>query len=89
MAVPLGLPSSSFRILLPWKIQNPVREMSYAVDPLYLSMKEESETGIAWRVQEGRRGKIEYQIRSDQISRSVVSDSLRPHESQHARPPCP
>ena len=28
-------------------------------------------------------------IRSEQISRSVVSDSLRPHESQHARPPCP
>ena len=27
-------------------------------------------------------------IRSDQISRSVMSDSLRPHESQHARPPC-
>ena len=29
------------------------------------------------------------QIRSDQISRSVVSSSLRPHESQHAMPPCP
>ena len=28
-------------------------------------------------------------IRSDQISRSVVFDSLQPHESQHARPPCP
>ena len=28
-------------------------------------------------------------IRSDQISCSVVSDSLRPHESQHARPPSP
>ena len=26
---------------------------------------------------------------SDQISCSVVSDSLHPHESQHARPPCP
>ena len=26
---------------------------------------------------------------SDQISYSVVSNSLRPHESQHARPPCP
>ena len=26
---------------------------------------------------------------SVQISRSVVSDSLRPHESQHAKPPCP
>ena len=24
-----------------------------------------------------------------QFSRSVVSDSFRPHESQHARPPCP
>ena len=24
-----------------------------------------------------------------QFSLSVVSDSLRPHESQHARPPCP
>ena len=28
-------------------------------------------------------------MRSDQISHSVVSNSLRPHESQHARPPCP
>ena len=26
---------------------------------------------------------------SIQFSRSVVSDSLRPQESQHARPPCP
>ena len=30
-----------------------------------------------------------FSIRSDQISCSVVSDSLQPHESQHARPPCP
>ena len=30
-----------------------------------------------------------YQFSSVQSSRSVVSDSLRPHESQHARPPCP
>ena len=28
-------------------------------------------------------------VNSVQFSRSVVSDSLRPHESQHARPPCP
>ena len=28
-------------------------------------------------------------IRSDQISHSVVSDPLRPHEPQHTRPPCP
>ena len=26
---------------------------------------------------------------SDQISRSVVTNSLRPHELQHTRPPCP
>ena len=30
-----------------------------------------------------------YSISSVQFSHSVVSDSLRPHESQHARPPCP
>ena len=39
-------------------------------------------------IQAGFR-KVEDQIRSDQISHSVVSDSLRPHESQHTRPPCP
>ena len=27
--------------------------------------------------------------RSVQFSHSVMSDSLQPHESQHARPPCP
>ena len=30
-----------------------------------------------------------YSFRSVQFSRSVVSDSLWPHESQHTRPPCP
>ena len=29
------------------------------------------------------------QLLSVQFSRLVVSDSLQPHESQHARPPCP
>ena len=28
-------------------------------------------------------------VQSVQFDRSVVSDSLRPHESQLARPPCP
>ena len=31
----------------------------------------------------------EVQFSSVQFSRSVVSDSLQPHESQHSRPPCP
>ena len=30
-----------------------------------------------------------FYISSVQFSCSVVSDSLQPHESQHARPPCP
>ena len=29
------------------------------------------------------------QFSSVQLSRSVMSNSLQPHESQHARPPCP
>ena len=33
--------------------------------------------------------KIKQRHDSDQISHSVVSYSLWPHESQHARPPCP
>ena len=34
-------------------------------------------------------GKTTRPFSSVQFSRSVVSDSLRPHESQHTRPPCP
>ena len=30
-----------------------------------------------------------YVSHSVQFSHSVISDSLRPHESQHTRPPCP
>ena len=48
-------------------------------------------------VYNGKEGKKQYLISclfwgslsSVQFSRSVVSDSLQPHELQHARPPCP
>ena len=33
--------------------------------------------------------KKDFQFSSVQFTRSVVSDSSRPHESQLARPPCP
>ena len=33
--------------------------------------------------------KVMTNLSSVQFSRSVVSDSLRPHEWQHAKPPCP
>ena len=35
-----------------------------------------------------KRCSTSYVISSVQFSRSVVSNSLQPHESQHARPPC-
>ena len=35
------------------------------------------------------RKSLGIQFSSVQFSRSVMSNSLRPHESQHARPPCP
>ena len=37
----------------------------------------------------GMRTRIFFRFPSFQFSRSVVSDSLQPHESQHTRPPCP
>ena len=33
--------------------------------------------------------RYDLETQSVQFSHSVVSDSLQPHESQHARPPCP
>ena len=56
---------------------------------LLMKVKEESEkVGLKLNIQ---RTKIMQSspIISVQFSRSVMSDSLRPHESQHARPPCP
>ena len=32
---------------------------------------------------------LNHSVSSVQFSHSIVSDSLRPHESQHTRPPCP
>ena len=37
----------------------------------------------------GRGHKFDHWFCSGQFSHSVVSDSLQPNESQHARPPCP
>ena len=45
--------------------------------------------GAAPRLRRGGGGNLEGWVSSVQFSRSVVSDSLRPHELQHARPPCP
>ena len=58
---------------------------------LFMEVKEESEkTGLKLNIQKTKiMASSPVQFSSVQFSRSVVSDSLRPHESQHARPPCP
>ena len=56
---------------------------------LLMKVKEESEkVGLKLNIQKTKI-MASGPISSVQFSRSVVSDSLRPHESQHARPPCP
>ena len=48
----------------------------FFAEALYSQQKQDQELTVA-------------QISSVQFSYSVVSDSLLPHEPQHARPPCP
>ena len=56
---------------------------------LLMKVKEESEkVGLKLNIQKTKIMASGH-IFSVQFSRSVVSDSLRPQESQHARPPCP
>ena len=56
---------------------------------LLMKVKEESEKiGLKLNIQKTKI-MASSPISSIQFSRSVVSDSLQPHESQHARPPCP
>ena len=43
---------------------------------------------LTYKKEQGSSPSVRW-ITSVQFSCSVVSDSLRPHESQHARPPCP
>ena len=50
---------------------------------LWASMYTHLDNVLVWSLDSGRR------FSSVQFSCSVVSDSLWPHESQHARPPCP
>ena len=63
-------------------------ESEEELQSLLMRVKESEKAGLKLNIQ---KPKIMASglIRSDQISHSVISDSLRPHESQHARPPCP
>ena len=43
---------------------------------------------VSWTARRSNQSILK-EISSVQFSRSVMADSLQPHESQHARPPCP
>ena len=46
-------------------------------------------SNLTIQLKKSRETVVLLQFSSIQFSRSVVSDSLQPHESQHARPSCP
>ena len=57
-----------------------------------LAFRDKGETSSSKAAAGGTEAKPAAQraiISSVQFSHSVLSDSLQPHESQHARPPCP
>ena len=68
------VPLPLLTILKPFNTQCLIR---YAIQDERNSTEETRQISISWG------------IASVQFSRSVVFDSLRPHEMQHARPPCP
>ena len=55
-----------------------INNLRYTDDTTLMAESEEELKSLLMKVKE-----------RSEISHSVVSDSLRPHESQHARPPCP
>ena len=64
-------------------------ESEEELNSLLMKVKEESKkVGLKINIQKTKIMASSL-IRSVQFSHSVVSDSLRPHESQHARLPCP
>ena len=63
----------------------PFRRHMYDSHHIWQLSRKLLKTGISG----GRGLETCHQFSSVQFSCSVVSDSLPPHESQHARPPCP
>ena len=77
-----------------------INNLKYACDTILMAESEEElksllrtveeeskKVGLKHNIQKKRRSW--HPIPSVQFSRSVMSDSLQPHESQHTRPPCP
>ena len=65
-----------------------INNLRYAEDTTLMAENEEELKSLLMKVKEESE-QVGLKLSSVQFSHSVVSDSLRPHEVQHARPPCP
>ena len=75
-----------------------INDLRYAEDTILMAESEEELKSLLMKVkEESEKVGLKPNIQKTKImasgpiqfSYSVVSDSLRPHESQHIRPPCP
>ena len=77
-----------------------INKLRYADDTILVAESEKELKSLLMRMKKRRVKKLAWNstfkkltswhlVPSVQFSRSVVSDSFRPHESQHARPTCP
>ena len=74
---------------LPEFIQTHIHRVRDAIQPSHLWSPPSPPAPNPSQNQSSSEMEYTVQFSSVQFSRSVVSNSLRPHESQHARPPCP
>ena len=65
-----------------------INNLRYAGDTTLMAESKEALQSLLMKVKEESE-KVGLKLSSVKFSHSVMSDSLRPHESQHARPPCP
>ena len=65
-----------------------INNLREADDTTLMAESEEELKSLRVKVKEESE-KVGLKLSSVKFSHSVMSDSLRPHESQHARPPCP
>ena len=79
----------AFSLIISWQIDE--KTMETVTDFVFLGSKITAEGNCSHEIKRrlllGR--KTMTNLSSVQFSHSIVSNSLRPHETQHARPPCP
>ena len=88
----VGVEFSGFTMLCWFLLYCKVNQPHVYIYPLFFGFPSylghhRAPSRVFWAVQFALISYLFYS--SVQFSRSVMSDSLRPHEPQHARPPCP